>query len=319
MVLILGMEGSANKLGVGVVRDGEVLSNPRVTYVTPPGQGFKPTETARHHQSHVVQVVKRALDEAKVTPEELDAIAYTKGPGMGGPLQVVAIVARVLAQLWNKPIIGVNHCVAHIEMGRQVTGAKSPIVLYVSGGNTQVIAFSGGKYRIFGETLDIALGNCLDSRFARVINLSNDPSPGFNIEKAAREGVKFYELPYAVKGMDVSFAGILSYLKERAPKLLSSGEYTQADLCFSLQETVFAMVVEITERAMAHCDTKVCCIYVYEPSPLFWFLPYLESLSNKLHIFANFRISDRCWCADRRFSLSFGQLVSLCSCDEFSE
>nr|VZH97051.1 unnamed protein product [Spirometra erinaceieuropaei] len=255
MVLILGMEGSANKLGVGIVRDGAVLSNPRLTYVTPPGQGFKPTETARHHQSHVVQVVKRALDEAKVTPEELDAIAYTKGPGMGGPLQVVAVVARVLAQLWNKPLIGVNHCVAHIEMGRQVTGAKSPIVLYVSGGNTQVIAFSGGKYRIFGETLDIALGNCLD-RFARVINLSNDPSPGLNIEKAAREGVKFYELPYAVKGMDVSFAGILSYLKERAPKLLSSGEYTQADLCFSLQETVFAMVVEITERAMAHCDTK---------------------------------------------------------------
>lgn len=94
-------------------------------------------------------------------------------------------------------------------------------------------------------------------RFARVINLSNDPSPGYNIEQAAKSGEKFYELPYAVKGMDVSFAGILSYLKERAPNLLSSGEYTQADFCFSLQETVFAMVVEITERAMAHCDAKV--------------------------------------------------------------
>lgn len=81
---------------------------------------------------------------------------------MGGPLRVVVIVARVLAQLWNKPLIGVNHCVAHIEMGRLVTGAQSPIVLYVSGGNSQVIAYSGGRYRIFGETLDIALGNCLD-------------------------------------------------------------------------------------------------------------------------------------------------------------
>ncbi|KAL5108515.1 hypothetical protein TcWFU_001652 [Taenia crassiceps] len=255
MVVIMGMEGSANKLGIGVIRDGQVLSNPRVTYVTPPGQGFKPTETAVHHRTHVVKLVKRALWEANVKPEELNAIAYTKGPGMGGPLQVVAIVARVLAQLWDKPLIGVNHCVAHIEMGRLVTGAKSPIVLYVSGGNSQVIAYSSGRYRIFGETLDIALGNCLD-RFARVINLSNDPSPGYNIEQAAKRGKKFYELPYAVKGMDVSFAGILSYLKERAPNLLDSGEYTQADFCFSLQETVFAMVVEITERAMAHCNAK---------------------------------------------------------------
>ncbi|KAM7535278.1 hypothetical protein Aperf_G00000104600 [Anoplocephala perfoliata] len=254
-VTILGMEGSANKLGIGVIRDGEVLSNPRVTYVTPSGQGFKPTETAIHHRDHIVKLVRRALQEANIQPEDLDAIAYTKGPGMAGPLQVVAIVARVLAQLWNKPLIGVNHCVAHIEMGRLMTGAQSPIVLYVSGGNSQVIAYSGGRYRIFGETLDIALGNCLD-RFARVINLSNDPSPGYNIEQAAKKGVKFYELPYAVKGMDVSFAGILSYLKERAPKLLRSGEYTQSDFCFSLQETVFAMVVEITERAMAHCDAK---------------------------------------------------------------
>ncbi|VDO12407.1 unnamed protein product [Rodentolepis nana] len=254
-VTILGMEGSANKLGIGVIRDGKVLSNPRLTYVTPPGLGFKPTETAIHHRNHVVKLARRSLLEANIKPDDLDAIAYTKGPGMGGPLQVVAIVARVLAQLWNKPLIGVNHCVAHIEMGRLVTGAQSPIVLYVSGGNSQVIAYSGGRYRIFGETLDIALGNCLD-RFARVINLSNDPSPGYNIEQAAKKGIKFYELPYAVKGMDVSFAGILSYLKERAPKLLRTGEYTQADFCFSLQETVFAMVVEITERAMAHCDTK---------------------------------------------------------------
>ncbi|KAL7061021.1 hypothetical protein AAHC03_09755 [Spirometra sp. Aus1] len=194
MVLILGMESNAKKLGVGVVRDGEVLSNPRLTYVTPPGQGFKPTETARHHQSRVVQVVKRTLDEARVTPEELAATAYTKGPGMCGPLQVVAIIARVLAQLWNKPRIGVNYCVAHIEMGRQVTGAKSPIVLYVSGGNTQVIALSGDKYRTPGKTLDIALKNGLQrwaqftlicSAFTIIVTILSDgelpltPSPSF--------------------------------------------------------------------------------------------------------------------------------------------
>jgi len=140
-------------------------------------------------------------------------------------------------------------------MGRLITGAENPTVLYVSGGNTQVIAYSQQRYRIFGETIDIAVGNCLD-RFARVINLSNDPSPGYNIEQCAKEGTKFLPLPYVVKGMDVSFSGILSYIEDRADKLLAEGGFTKADLCFSLQETLFAMLVETTERAMAHCGSS---------------------------------------------------------------
>lgn len=185
-MLALGFEGSANKIGIGVVRlDGHILSNPRRTYITPIGHGFLPKETAAHHQKHILQIVKEALEQANVTPEQLACLAYTKGPGMGAPLQTVAIVVRVLAQLWGKPIVAVNHCVAHIEMGRVVTGAEDPVVLYVSGGNTQVIAYSEGKYRIFGETIDIAVGNCLD-RFARVIKVSNDPSPGYNIEQVRR-------------------------------------------------------------------------------------------------------------------------------------
>lgn len=105
---------------------------------------------------------------------------------MGAPLQSVSLVARTLSLLYSLPLVGVNHCIGHIEMGRTITGAKNPVVLYVSGGNTQVIAYSAQKYRIFGETLDIAVGNCLD-RFARVIGLSNDPSPGQNIEESARK------------------------------------------------------------------------------------------------------------------------------------
>lgn len=133
------------------------------------------------------------------------------GPGMGTPLQVGALVARTLSLLHNIPLVGVNHCVgrefslclgglrvlagtqrklhdltADIEMGRHITSSHNPIVLYVSGGNTQVIAYSQQRYRIFGETLDIAIGNCLD-RFARVIGLRNDPSPGYNIEQEARK------------------------------------------------------------------------------------------------------------------------------------
>ena len=255
MVVAIGFEGSANKLGVGIVSDGVVLSNVRHTYHAPAGQGFLPRDTAAHHRKHVLDVLRRALDEARVTPADIDCVCFTKGPGMGAPLVSVAVVARTVAQLWRKPLVAVNHCVGHIEMGRLVTGARSPTVLYVSGGNTQVIAYSQQKYRIFGETIDIAVGNCLD-RFARVLKLSNDPSPGYNIEQLAKQGTKYVELPYVVKGMDVSFSGILSHIESQGREKLERGECTAADLCYSLQETVFAMLVEITERAMAHCGSQ---------------------------------------------------------------
>jgi len=162
MTVIIGFEGSANKIGVGIIRDGEVLSNPRRTYITPPGEGFQPGDTARHHRKQVLTVLREALDEAGLEPDQIDGVAYTKGPGMGAPLASVAVVARTVAQLWDKPILGVNHCIGHIEMGRLITGAANPTVLYVSGGNTQVISYSQQRYRIFGETIDIAVGNCLD-------------------------------------------------------------------------------------------------------------------------------------------------------------
>jgi len=267
--IALGLEGSANKLGAGVIKhdvDGstEVLSNVRHTYITPPGEGFLPRDTAQHHREWAVKVIKDAVAKANITMHGVDCICYTKGPGMGAPLQSVALVARTLSLLYGKPLVGVNHCVGHIEMGREVTGAQNPVVLYVSGGNTQVIAYSRQCYRIFGETLDIAVGNCPD-RFARVINLSNDPSPGYNIEQEAKKGKRLVPLPYTTKGMDVSLSGILTsieaYTSDR--RYRPQGEasesediITPADLCFSLQEVVFSMLVEITERAMAHIGSK---------------------------------------------------------------
>lgn len=284
--IILGIEGSANKCGVGILAYNpktstyQTLSNPRKTYVSPKGCGFLPKETAWHHQAHVVALIRAALNEAfpqdentsddtqQHKPEEyLSAIAFTLGPGMGGPLKSCAMAARSLSVLWKLPLIAVNHCIAHIEMGRVATVASDPVVLYVSGGNTQVIAYSDGRYRIFGETIDIAVGNCLD-RFARVVGLSNDPSPGYNIELEARKHtedkpLKFVELPYVVKGMDVSFSGLLTFIEELTRKknlFVKDGEekqnenqYTMTDLCYSLQETIFAMLIEITERTMAHC------------------------------------------------------------------
>ncbi|KAK2749436.1 putative tRNA threonylcarbamoyladenosine biosynthesis protein kae1 [Myotisia sp. PD_48] len=275
-MIAIGMEGSANKLGVGVIlhpNDGgppQVLSNVRHTFVSPPGEGFLPKDTAKHHRKWVVTLVKQALRDADIGVSNVDCICYTKGPGMGAPLQSVALVARTLSLLWNKELVGVNHCVGHIEMGRYITGATNPIVLYVSGGNTQVIAYSSRRYRIFGETLDIAVGNCLD-RFARTLHISNDPAPGYNIEQLAKKGKRLFDIPYAVKGMDCSFSGILATvdaiavtngLDGRAKSKVESDETARtqeqfrADLCFSLQETVFAMLVEITERAMAHVGSK---------------------------------------------------------------
>lgn len=287
----LGLEGSANKLGVGVIEhpatttpsphdsahsDDEtsntfrevdrkpvrILSNLRHTFNSPPGTGFLPKDTAAHHRKWVVRLIKQAIKQAGIKIEEIDCICFTQGPGMGAPLSAIAIAARMLSQLWDKPLVGVNHCVGHVEMGRSITGADNPVVLYVSGGNTQVIAYSAQRYRIFGEALDIAVGNCLD-RFARVLEISNDPAPGYNIEQLAKKGSVLLDLPYAVKGMDVSFSGILARVEEMAGKLGSefkdpeTGEViTREDLCFTLQETVYAMLVEITERAMAHVGSS---------------------------------------------------------------
>jgi N6-L-threonylcarbamoyladenine synthase len=266
--LALGCEGSANKLGIGIIAHDAltgtptVLSNIRHTFVSPPGTGFLPKDTAHHHRSFFVRVAHQALSTAGVSPSEIDCICYTRGPGMGGPLTSVAIAARTLSLLWGKELVGVNHCVGHIEMGRAITGAQDPVVLYVSGGNTQVIAYAEQRYRIFGEALDIAVGNCLD-RFARALEISNDPAPGYNIEQLAKKGGRvLVDLPYAVKGMDCSFSGILTRAEELAGQMRAGekgpdGEVlTPEDLCFSLQETVFAMLVEITERAMAHVGSN---------------------------------------------------------------
>lgn len=273
-LIALGLEGSANKLGVGIIRHSfsapgepkipaEVLANLRHTYVTPPGEGFLPRDTANHHRLYVVKVIKEALKHSGIAVKDIDCICFTQGPGMGAPLQSVAIAARTLSLMWQKPLVGVNHCIGHIEMGREITAAQNPVVLYVSGGNTQVIAYSHQRYRIFGETLDIAVGNCLD-RFARTLKISNDPSPGYNIEQLAKKGKHYLELPYTVKGMDLSMSGILAYIDGvvhdifgGSPRLAENGEeFTKEDLCFSLQETIFAMLVEITERAMAHVGSQ---------------------------------------------------------------
>lgn len=318
-MIALGLEGSANKLGVGIIhhRDppglsssAQVLSNLRHTFLSPPGEGFLPKDTAKHHRAFITQLVRRALREAEVHVRDIQVICYTRGPGMGAPLQSVALVARLLASLWDKPIIGVNHCVGHIEMGREITGAHNPVVLYVSGGNTQVIAYASNRYRIFGEALDIAVGNCLD-RFARTLQISNDPAPGYNVEQLAKAGKCLVELPYAVKGMDCSFSGILATVDTLAARLADTSSVwldetnktviTRNDLCFSLQETVFAMLVEITERAMAHVHSNQVLIVGGVGSN--------ERLQEMMGIMARDR-GGRVFATDERFCIDNGIMIA---------
>lgn len=320
--LALGLEGSANKLGVGVIKQyigqlsqdnrAEVLSNVRDTYVTPPGEGFLPRDTARHHRNWVVRIIKQALIDSKIKGDDLDCICFTQGPGMGAPLQSVVIAARTLSQLWNVPMVGVNHCVGHIEMGREITGADNPVVLYVSGGNTQVIAYSKQRYRIFGETLDIAIGNCLD-RFARTLNIPNIPFPGYNIEQMAKKGKHLVSLPYTVKGMDLSMSGILAYIDSMAKEMFGkqkkqffdedSGELiTAEDLCFSLQEILFSMLVEITERALAHVDSNQVLIVGGVGSN--------ERLQEMMKLMIQDRKNGKIYATDERFCIDNGIMIA---------
>ena len=247
-MLALGIEGTAHTVGVGIVDEGcRVLANV-YDMVRPEKGGIHPREAANHHAEAVVPLIRKAAGLAGIDLADLDLVAFSQGPGLGPCLRTVATAARALALALGRPIVGVNHCVAHLEIGRGVTGAEDPVLLYVSGGNTQVIAFARGRYRVFGETLDIGVGNMLD-KFARECGLAFPGGP--LLEALARDGRTLLPLPYTVKGMDVAFSGMLT-----AALALRRGGASMEDLAFSIQEIAFAMLTEVTERAMAHLDNE---------------------------------------------------------------
>lgn len=243
MGIILGIESTAHTFGVGIVRNGKVLANKRDMYTTESG-GIIPMESAKHHNSVKNELYFEALDEAGIKESEIDGIAFSQGPGLAPCLLEGMRFAKELSKRLNKPIVPVNHCIAHLEIG-EITGCKDPIMLYASGANTQIIGYAAGKYRVFGETLDLGVGNFIDT-FARFAGIGFPGGP--KIEKLALEGKEYIELPYKVKGMDIALAGIQTKLRQ----LLESEKYKLQDLAYSLQETVFAMLVETAERALAH-------------------------------------------------------------------
>ncbi|MCK5593762.1 MAG: bifunctional N(6)-L-threonylcarbamoyladenine synthase/serine/threonine protein kinase [Candidatus Aenigmarchaeota archaeon] len=242
-MICLGIESTAHTLGIGIVDSkGTVLANAKKSFF--PDEGIHPREAAVHHTKHAMELVSLALASAKIDAVDIDLISFSQGPGLSPSLKVGAVVARTLALELKKPILGVNHCVSHIEIGKLKTGVKDPIIVYASGGNTQIIGLSGKKYRVFGETLDIGIGNMID-KFARKVGLGNPGGP--IIEKIAKKG-KYIDMPYSIKGMDMSFSGLLTF----AVNAFILKKEKIEDVCYSLQHNAYSMVVEVTERALSH-------------------------------------------------------------------
>ena len=248
-MLCLGIESTAHTFSCAIVKKhanrGKILSDVRKIYRPPDGQGIHPREASRHHIEHSSEVLAECVKQANLSIKDIDIISYSAGPGLGPCLRVSGVVARTISSYYKIPIYPVNHAIGHIELGKMLTGAKDPLVLLVSGGHTMLAAFKNKKWRIFGETLDITLGQLLD-QFGRSLGFA---SPcGKKIEELAQESDTYVDLPYVVKGNDVSFSGLMS-----AAKRISKNK---KDACYSLQETAFAMIGEAAERALSFTQKK---------------------------------------------------------------
>lgn len=247
--MILGIESTAHTFGVAVCSKGKILSNVRDMYTTEKG-GIVPLDSAKHHKECCDGLLVESLEKAGITEDKITAIAFSQGPGIAPCLLAGIHFVKKLAQKLGVPVVPVNHCIAHLEIGR-LTGAKDPVLLYASGANTQIIAYAAGKYRVFGETLDIGVGNFIDT-FARFAGIGFPGGPKIAELASSCKQEDYIELPYSMKGMDVSFAGIQTKLKQ----MLAKKEYSLEDLSYSMQETVFAMLIEASERALAHTGKK---------------------------------------------------------------
>ncbi|MHA2007923.1 MAG: bifunctional N(6)-L-threonylcarbamoyladenine synthase/serine/threonine protein kinase [Promethearchaeota archaeon] len=249
----LGIESTAHTFGVGIVDfEGHVHSLSNDIFIPDQG-GLHPALVREQHLNNFTSVINKALIEAKLSLKDLNLISFSQSPGLGPVLKIGALVARMLSQILKIPLVGVNHCIAHIEIGRLMCDIEDPLTLYVSGGNTIVSAYESKRYQIFGETLDLAVGNMIDS-FARDAGLNHPGGP--KIEQLALKSQNYLLLPYIVKGMDLSFSGLYSAAKRLLDSKSFNSEYNLNDVAFSLQETAFSMLTEVTERALAHTEKE---------------------------------------------------------------
>jgi glycoprotease/Kae1 family metallohydrolase len=259
-ILCLGIESTAHTFGASIVKSNlssstyekstcEILSNEKDSYTTSEG-GMIPSQLAEHHYKTSTNIVKAALLKANVNLSDINLVAFSQGPGIGNALRAGAITARQLSLKNNIPLIGVNHCIAHLEIGRKLCNAKDPVMLYASGANTQIICYENNYYRVFGETLDVGIGNFLDA-FGRELGLGFPAGP--QLDKMYFGGHKLIELPYTVKGMDLAFSGLLTSATKKIP-LIGKEDFSKEDLVYSALHNAFGMLTEVTERALAHTE-----------------------------------------------------------------
>jgi N6-L-threonylcarbamoyladenine synthase len=258
VIELSSIKNNDNKTKIPKNRRVKILSDIRSIYKPPEGFGIHPRLASRHHIEVCVDILKESLRKAGTSVKDIDLIAYSAGPGLGPCLRVGAVISRTLATFHKKPLVPVNHALGHIEIGAMLTGARDPLVLLVSGGHTMILAFSQNRWRVFGETLDITVGQLLD-QFGRSIGFA---SPcGNKIEEVADQASGLYvRLPYVVKGNDVSFSGMLTAAKKLVHGINKNKE-SYRELCYSLQETAFAMITEVMERAMSvTCSKEVMVV-----------------------------------------------------------
>lgn len=247
-MIILGIESTAHTFGVGIITDkGNVLANVKDSF-TSDDAGMIPDKVANHHKEVAETILVRALEQSHLSWKDISFIAYSAGPGLDPSLWAGYHFAKLWSQQYDKKLIAVNHCCAHLSIGKIWNKLKDPCYLYVSGVNTQILVQEENKYHVLGETLDIGLGNMLD-KLGRILGLGFPAGP--KIEQLAKKG-KYIELPYVVKGMDVSFSGILTKVQQLYQQKKASPE----DILFSVQEICFAMCTEVVERAMANTNKK---------------------------------------------------------------
>ena len=250
---VLGIEGTAWAASAALHDTATDETAIETDAYLPDSGGIHPREAAEHMREAIPEVVATVLDHARETHDgaatddptaapPVDAVAFSRGPGLGPCLRIVGSAARALAGTLDVPLVGVNHMVAHLEIGRHRSGFADPVCLNASGANAHVLGYRAGRYRVLGETLDTGVGNAID-KFTRHLGWSHPGGP--KVEQRARDGA-YTDLPYVVKGMDFSFSGITSAAKEA----VDDGEPV-ADVCFALQEHVFAMLTEVAERALS--------------------------------------------------------------------
>jgi N6-L-threonylcarbamoyladenine synthase len=265
--VILAIESSCDETSAAVIINGRVCSNIVATQVIHEKYGgVVPELASRAHQQHIVSVVTRALEEAKIIKKELQAVAFTRGPGLLGALLVGTSFAKALALGLNVPLIEVNHMKAHV-LAHFIDDPKPELpmlCLTVSGGHTQIVLVkSPYEMEVIGETQDDAVGEAFD-KTAKLLGLSYPGGP--MIDKLAKTGnPQAFVFPVSdMQGYNYSFSGIktavLYFLRDNLKKDEKFIEENRADICASIQYTLVKMLLQKLRRASRELSIKEIAI-----------------------------------------------------------